>query len=410
MKEQTLEEWEEKYIVDDVKRFDEKYQMFLRCMWDAEIHKQLEDWSFRERVEEEGGYTLEDRALNNASGGAIILQNLGFDKPYLTQLGYMFNQMIGKKGSGSRRRTKMDAGDSARTTNVVKKAATWFGADLVGVCKMDKRWLYSHCVDPSPGMNLMRISSDLIDLESKPLELSEDYQYAIVTANEMDYELMKYVPSTLGGTATTDGYSRIALTNHYLTAFIKNLGYDVIDCSINQFVLNVPMAMQAGLGDIARNGLLVTRKYGCRVRLNVLFTNLPLVPDKPIEFGVTEFCKSCEFCANKCPSQAICYGERTSEVPTESNVGGVLKWPVDGIKCRKYWGTVNKMCALCITVCPFNKPDTAFHRFVRWCTDHARWADPLYIKADQWMGYGKPKKADNFWEEWQPEKSRRMKV
>jgi len=34
----------------------------------------------------------------------------------------------------------------------------------------------------------------------------------------------------------------------------------------------------------------------------------------------------------------------------------------------------------------------------------------VYIKADQWMGYGKPKKADNFWEEWQPEKSRRMKV
>jgi hypothetical protein len=41
-----------------------------------------------------------------------------------------------------------------------------------------------------------------------------------------------------------------------------------------------------------------------------------------------------------------------------------------------------------------------FHRLVRWSVDHARWADRLYIKMDDWFGYGKPQKADNFWEEW----------
>ncbi|MBW1800334.1 MAG: hypothetical protein JRJ85_06345 [Deltaproteobacteria bacterium] len=104
-----------------------------------------------------------------------------------------------------------------------------------------------------------------------------------------------------------------------MTGFIRNLGFDAIDCSINDVALSVPMAMQAGLGDIARNGLLVTRKYGCRIRLDNVITNLPLVPDEPVDFGVTEFCRSCEIRAEKCPSQSILYGNRNLITYSNSN-------------------------------------------------------------------------------------------
>ena len=285
---------------------------------------------------------------------------------------------------------------------MIKKAACWFGADIVGVCKLDKQWAYSHTL---AGLQVKMEDSQSAKVESRDQEIPEEFQYVIVMGFEMDYELMKYMPTYLANVATRMGYSRMAITNNYLTHFIRSLGFKAIDCSTNDVVLSIPLAMQAGIGDIARNGLLVTRKYGPRVRLNNVITDLPLELDSPIEFGVTQFCMSCEICADKCPSRSIIHGERTSEPHNISNVGGGMKWPINAETCRMQWARGHTPCAICITVCPYNKPNTWFHRFVRWCTDHARWADPFYVKADMWAGYGKTKSANNFWEEWEPKRN-----
>ena len=409
MKKLTLKEWEDKYIVDEVKPFDQRNHMFIRPVWDADLNEQLDDWSFIGPVKKEKGYTLEDQALRWASSRGTMMTLFNTFKPNLSPPVKGLQGMMAKgapfAGYKPPEGERTDVSDPKKVTQMIKKAAIWFGADLVGVCKLDRRWLYSHTVERP---EMMGAIDGVVDMKSIPQKVPEDFQYALVMAFEMDYELMKYVPSYLGNTATRMGYSRMAITNNYLTSFIKNLGFDAIDCSINDVGLSIPMAMQAGIGDLARNGLMVTRKYGVRVRLNNVLTNMPLVPDGPIDFGVTEFCRSCEICAEKCPSQSILYGERTTKPHNTSNVGGVLKWPVNGETCRMYWGRRHSPCAICITVCPYNKPDTAFHRFVRWCTDHIRWADPLYVKADRWAGYGKLKKADHFWEEWQPQKGTRL--
>jgi reductive dehalogenase len=162
------------------------------------------------------------------------------------------------------------------------------------------------------------------------------------------------------------------------------------------------MAMQAGLGELGRNGLLITPQFGPRVRISKVMTDLPLTPDAPVEFGVTEFCNACKKCAEMCPSQAILLGDRTAERHNLSNSGGVLKWPIHSEKCRSYWARIHKSCTICMASCPYNKPYTRLHRSVRWLTDHLRWADVLYVKTDDWFGFGKPKKPDRFWEEWQP--------
>jgi reductive dehalogenase len=140
------------------------------------------------------------------------------------------------------------------------------------------------------------------------------------------------------------------------------------------------------------------------MRLSKVITDLPLVADEPVDFGVIEFCESCKKCAKLCPSQAIISDtKRTTEVNNVSNATGELKWPVDAEKCRGYWGRMGKPCTTCISVCPFNKEMSGwFHKLVSWAVDHARWADPLYVKLDDWFGYGKAKKADDFWEEWHP--------
>jgi hypothetical protein len=43
--------------------------------------------------------------------------------------------------------------------------------------------------------------------------------------------------------------------------------------------------------------------------------------------------------------------------------------------------------------------------------DHVRWADSLYVKGDNLLGYSKLDSGENFWDEWQPQviKARRVK-
>jgi reductive dehalogenase len=233
------------------------------------------------------------------------------------------------------------------------------------------------------------------------VEIPDEYEYVIAMAHEMDYDLIRYAPTDIGDASTGMGYTRMALTAGLLARFIRDLGYKAIPCG-NDTALSVPIAMQAGLGELARNGLLITREYGPRVRLSKVFTNLPLVVDQPIEFGITEFCSKCLKCADSCPGRAIIPGERTTKPNNISNAGGELKWPINGEKCLNFWGSNGCSCMVCIRVCPFNKRMNWFHRSVGWVASRMPWAAPLLVRADNLLGYGKQADAEHFWNEWQP--------
>lgn len=55
-------------------------------------------------------------------------------------------------------------------------------------------------------------------------------------------------------------------------------------------------------------------------------TDMPLIADKLIDFGLTESCEQCFLCAKACPAYAIDFGERTMRGPTESKNPGNKKW------------------------------------------------------------------------------------
>jgi len=100
---------------------------------------------------------------------------------------------------------------------------------------------------------------------------------------------------------------------------------------------------------------LITPQYGPRVRLCKIFTDLPLEPDKPIEFGVNEFCKKCKLCAEHCEVDAISMDDDPSfEVACRSNNPGALKWYTDVERCYLYWCENSADCSTCIKVCPYN--------------------------------------------------------
>ena len=95
-------------------------------------------------------------------------------------------------------------------------------------------------------------------------------------------------------------------------------------------VMTIPVAIDAGLGELGRSGFLITPEYGPRCRFSVVTTDLPLAPDKPKNMGISRFCEICEKCAVACPIKAIPMG-----APSVSR--GLFKWQVDLQKCFKYW-------------------------------------------------------------------------
>jgi epoxyqueuosine reductase len=108
-------------------------------------------------------------------------------------------------------------------------------------------------------------------------------------------------------------------------------------------------AQESGIGWIAKNGNLITRKYGSWVFLGEILTNLELQSDQPH----TQHCGTCTRCLDACPTQAIvspfvvnaarCIAyhtieNRTPELPADLNLAG---W-VAG-------------CDICQDVCPWNQ-------------------------------------------------------
>jgi len=78
--------------------------------------------------------------------------------------------------------------------------------------------------------------------------------------------------------------------------------------------LMVPLAVDAGLGELGRLGYLITKEFGPRVRLGAVTTNLPLIADKPINFGVQDFCNICKkYTNNSCDSDCESDNKNSSQ-------------------------------------------------------------------------------------------------
>jgi len=318
------------YVIDrsKLRRFDERNTVFERVTWDSswEGYMRMIDEKTLDIVKEgKPGYSRVDFALAYASW---VIHD-GFEgsfswtkiKPYRTPV-----DTVGIDWT----KTKYDVDDPRKMSVQVKRAAKLFGASLVGICKLNRDWLY------------------------KDVEIPDRFENAIVMAIAMDADGIATSPAAPAAAATGAGYSKMAFILACMGEFIRNLGYEAIQCG-NDTALSIPLAIDAGLGELGRNGLLITPQYGPRVRLCKIFTDLPLEPDKPIEFGVKEFCKKCKLCAKHCEVEAISMDDEPSfEVKCRSNNPGALKWYVDVERCYLYWRENGVDCSTCIKVCPYN--------------------------------------------------------
>ena len=257
----------------------------------------------------------------------------------------------------------------------IKRVGYFMRADIVGVCELPQYAVYSH------------------DRNGNPIELN--HKFAIVILVDQDYGTMNGSTGSDGISSSQSmrGYSAVSLISEMMANYIKGLGYPARAHHPGTYQLVVPpLLLLAGIGEISRAGIVLNPFLGMRFKAAAVTTDLPLVPDRPVDFGLQEFCRKCLKCAVDCPSRAIPDGDTVM-------YNGYETWRLNVERCRKFrFSNPNgMMCGRCVKVCPWNKPEGWTHDVVRWLVQHAPLLDSFIVKMDDVWGYGKQDKRDKWW-------------
>ena len=231
-------------------------------------------------------------------------------------------------------------------TKTVKKLADYYGALDCGITELNPTHIYSHTG---------RGSGNYGD------EITLDHPYAIAFTVEMDFEMTGSGPYAPVVMESARQYVESARVSVQLAAAIRELGFPARAHIDGNYQVIAPLvARDAGLGEIGRMGLLMTPRQGPRVRVGVVTTSMPLIPDTyQGDPSTLDFCRICKKCAHNCPSQSIPHGNREIS-------NGVLRWKINPETCYHYWTIVGTDCGRCLAVCPYSHPDNMLHNLVRW--------------------------------------------
>jgi reductive dehalogenase len=368
-------------ITDKCKRMNQKFTIFARQLWDKDLMKKImpiEEAVDRKAMERVSGWTPLDQALNEAAWSVDHKFATGSEGGQPHSQAYQWDEPVRKR--------KVLFKDQEDASRKVIKAARFLGADMVGITKYNPLWTYSQLIKEKLDRNDQEEGPP--QYEMIPADFPFEPKSVVAIAVEMDYETIAMYPSVLGGAATGLGYSHMSEVGYSVATFLRVLGYRSFACG-NDVSLSIPYAIAAGLGELGRNGLLITQEFGPRVRLVKVFTELEIKPDSHKSFGVWDFCKNCKRCAESCPYGAIPTNEPTLEGNTVSNNPGVLKWYIDPEKCVQFWVENGSDCANCITACPYNKPAMWHHQLsAAIATSPSAPLHTLMARMDKLFGYG----------------------
>ena len=303
-----------------------------------------------------------------------------------------FETVLARAPRGAVSAERAPAPDPAVLTAHIKRVAKYLGASDVGIMRVQPQFLYSGGRYPDDG-TAAGPSAPPATAEST----AKRYPYAIALIYAWDYDMGRAHRHRIGDVAYHFGAEHLRTTYANLASYIREMGYS----TAARVATSMPVALAAGLGEIGRHGMLITEHFGARVHLgDPILTDMPLLPDRPIDIGVTDFCQVCKKCANTCP---------TNSITTEGKqvVNGVEKFKINWETCYRlrphvmdYWD----ICLTCVTVCPYTKPDvwwrTVAVKAIKWTpiplrglvTRPLKWIDDIFWgklgrKRVQFMSY-----------------------
>ncbi|MCF6249375.1 MAG: reductive dehalogenase [Desulfobacula sp.] len=259
----------------------------------------------------------------------------------------------------------------------IKETAYFLRSDIVGICKLPQYAIFSHSKH-----------------SGKKIKLNHKYAISIVVDQDWRTAAAFSGNDWISNSMSFVSYANSGFIACILADYIRRLGYPArAHHAMNYQVAVPPILLWSGIGEMSRMGDVVVNPFlGPRFKAAVVTTDMPLEIDRPVNFGLQDFCNKCGKCAEMCPSQAISYGDKIMH-------NGYEKWGNDVEKCTsmRVGNPKGSGCGTCIKACPWNKPFTPFHRSVSWFMRNVPATRKFGIWCDDKMGYHKPNDKHKWW-------------
>ncbi|MHA1914197.1 MAG: 4Fe-4S double cluster binding domain-containing protein [Promethearchaeota archaeon] len=233
------------------------------------------------------------------------------------------------------------------------------------------------------GMDIVGIADVNNDLfleapeSHQPKNILEDAKSVIVFGKSMPRSIFRLnnFHTNLVHRAYHSLYKLLDITGVKLAHYVESLGYYSISIpsynplAIENFqpwgVISLKHAgLAAGLGKIAKNGLLIHPIHGTLLRLSAVITTADLVADLMMEENV---CSECNLCIEKCPNKAFDKNDNFKKMtclPNTVKHGINILHPYN----QDYLNNIELIsntflleytigCTVCLDVCPVNKKE-----------------------------------------------------
>ncbi len=274
--------------------------------------------------------------------------------------------------------------DAEANTRALKSLAYFLGTDVAGICEVPRYAWYSH--------------------KANSEEIEPYHKYAVVMLIDQGFDTMEGASGDdwISGAQSMRAYLRGAEIASVMADLVRANGFPArSQTNADSDVLHIPLVLWAGLGELSRIGELILNPFlGPRLKTVVMTTDMPLVPDKPIDFGLQYFCNHCFKCARECPCDAIPWGDKVM-------FNGYEIWKPDVERCTRYRLTNVKgsACGRCMKTCPLNKVVDAdgplVTRAASWLGINAMFLKPLMVPVAAWLddalGNGKRNPLKKWW-------------
>ncbi len=142
-------------------------------------------------------------------------------------------------------------------------------------------------------------------------------------------------------------YSGLGVAVNKIAAFLRERGFDCqASPAMGGDIMTTPVAQDACMGVVGKNGLLITPDFGPSLRLAAVFVSIENLPIKQPEdnphLWIRDFCETCNHCVRSCPGNAIYETTKTLE-------DGYPQF-IEREKCAPFF---SKNCSRCVSACPF---------------------------------------------------------
>ena len=225
-------------------------------------------------------------------------------------------------------------------TDELKGIGREAGADCVGIADLEPF-----------RQKLPSLSQHLIDDHAFALSIAVRLDDAVI-ASITDHPTLEYAEHYRAMNSKLDAIAAC------IVSFIVGQGFNALAVPASQIldedslvgaISHKAVARVAGVGWQGKSLLIVHPRFGPRIRLSTVLTNMPLVPDRPI----MQRCGACAECAKACPAQAIRnvaaqdgYGSREQALHFDRCAEQTLRFKsLPGIGAR--------ICGMCVRACPF---------------------------------------------------------